>query len=216
MVVCTSDDVYRIVGLSNTVISSDDVNEFILDATDEIENELSVKFEETTITDEYHDGNGKSIIYPRYYPIISVTSLYVNDSLVSPSDIVVYGTAKEGGFISFTRGSGNFFYIGQRNVKITYKTGYETIPRIAKKAVSERAAIMTLIHQLGGTYDDITSYSIGDTTISKGEPSANIQKTMQNLNGLVGKEGQHQATMRALKKKLGSRYINYRPHWGWI
>lgn len=43
------------------------------------------------------------------------------------------------------------------------------------------AAIMMLTQQTGGTFDDITSYGIGDYTASLGEPWTNINRTVQNL-----------------------------------
>jgi len=59
--------------------------------------------------------------------------------------------------------------------------GYSTAEYWYKRLVECLAAIMILTEQTGGTYDDITSYSIGDYTASLGEPWTNINRTVMNL-----------------------------------
>jgi len=44
------------------------------------------------------------------------------------------------------------------------------------------AAIAALVNQIGGTFDDVTAYTLPEFTVSKGEPFTNIRETIMRLN----------------------------------
>jgi len=220
---CTATEAYAqaFPGIDTSSIASgiptvSETIDFIQDAMAEIDQETQTAFVPTTIS-EVQDGNGTQITYPRKWPLISVSSLTINDdAMTEDTDFVLYPTAKEGALIAIKQGAGSMFYVGQRNIEFTYTYGYATTPRLARTLCAQIAALKMLTSQVGGTYDDVTGGSVGSFQFTKGEPSANIQKTIQTLDGLVGKPGQIQLNTERLKKYVGYRAISYRPRWGWI
>jgi len=215
MAYCTAADVFRVSGLptDGSVVSSTDIDEHILDAQAYIDEELHTSFETTAIDQEIHDGHNRAVLYTRFWPIITIDELKVNDTTISSGDYVIY---KERGAIAFAQDAGQVFYVGQQNIDIDYNYGYTAVPRNVESATAYLAAIMTLTEQLGGTFNDITGAQVMDVQYTKGEPAANIQATMRFLDGLVGKTGWFEKKMDALKRKHeASRILDYDPHWGW-
>lgn len=85
---------------------------------------------------EYHDGNGSNTVLLNNYPITELTSVYDDldrvygaDTLLDAGDYVVYN--EEGKIVL----DGSFFNKGLRNIKVTYKAGYATIPSDLIEAV---------------------------------------------------------------------------------
>ena len=80
---------------------------------------------------EFHDGNGKHRLFPRQYPIISVTSLYDDTNLSFGSDTLKtstdYTIFSDEGFIQLnsTAVLGTIFNKGTANVKLIYTAGYD-------------------------------------------------------------------------------------------
>ena len=220
---CTVEDAYR-QAFPGTDLSSiptglptvEETQDHIRDAMAEIDQECQTAFVPTTET-EYHDGNNTSILYPRKYPIISVSSLKIDDvSQTEDTDFIVRGSVREGARIEIMQGAGIWFTVGQKNIELTYTYGYSSIPRLARAATAQLAAIKMLIAQTGGTYNDITGFQIGTIQGTYGEPAANINKTFQYLAGLADKPGKFEETLSRLKKYVGYRVISYYPSWGWI
>ena len=220
---CTASEAYAqaFPGIDTTDIPSgvptlSEAIDFIQDAMAEIDEETQTSFTPTTITETF-DGNGTQILFPRHFPIISVTSLTVNDTAVTEdTDFVIYPSMKEGSKLASKQGSGMLFYIGQRNIVLNYTYGYSSTPRLARTLCAQIAAFKMLVSQVGGTYDDVTGGSVGSFQYTKGEPSANIQKAIQNLNGLVGKPGEIQLNYQRLQRYVGYREISHIPTWGWL
>ena len=84
---------------------------------DVIEDYLGVTCINTEYTEVY-DGDGTNTLFLKHYPIVSVSSLSVDDGTVSSSDYYIY--SDEG----FIRLDSDVFTKDNQNVAITYKAGH--------------------------------------------------------------------------------------------
>jgi len=84
-------------------------------ASTAIESHLGHPVINTTITDEYHDGDGSTDLLLKYMPVASVTTITIDD-------VAVTGYTLEGEIGSIYLEEG--FSAGRRNVKITYVAGH--------------------------------------------------------------------------------------------
>jgi hypothetical protein len=143
----------------------------MIDACQEIfENELNRQLEKQTYT-ILLDGTGTRSIYVPAYPIISITSLYVDndrafgaDTLIPSTGYVFYPTTGE---IVMVEGTFPvryaYFTKGRQNVKVIYDGGYTfsgtsvTLPKDIRKAVKDQVKFMFKKWQDGT--EGVTSYS---------------------------------------------------------
>lgn len=189
---CTAEDVYLASGLNSEVIGEPEVEDAILDAEAEIDEytgrswgssayhnekfyfkDRVSKLDENSVVDDY-------LIF-RYTPILGVTTISLLDKTNS---VLSYFASTEYTFDA-TSGKFEFFdhdlYESPNYYDVTYTAGYASVPRKIKRATSILAAMKILISQTGGTYDDITSYSLGGYSASLGEPWTNIEATYRKL-----------------------------------
>ena len=84
---------------------------------------------------------------------------------------------------------------GYKKIKITGTYGQSTTPTYIQELSSLMAAVRLYVNISGGSYNDVTSYSLGGTTVSVGEPYVNIRefllqakKRIDELVNLVGRK----------------------------
>lgn len=191
MVYCTNADVYRLAGITSSVIPTASVDEFILEAQSEIDAYFNTTFETVQRTDTL-DGNGTDKLTLSYYPVQSIDSLDIDGTSVTTSLVFLYidtgkiqlkPTAEETVFKSTE----------PQQVVIQYTYGYDydfsagniaNNPKayVIRKLCALTAGISSLVAQIGGTYDDVTSYSLPEFTASKGEPYTNIREALTRLD----------------------------------
>jgi len=201
----TTTNVRRETNLDTTVISDDDIEEFILDAEAEVDNWTGKKYESTEYT-EYQEGSPRQAsitgtvdegvysdvpveeqreILLEHYPVISITSLTTLDDNGDTADTLTenthYHLFKDTGKIWIY--SGKIPYgDNKKKVKIVYNAGTETVPRVIQKLTSVIAGIHALVYQMGGTYNDVTSYTLPEgISVSLGEPYTQIRETLNRL-----------------------------------
>jgi hypothetical protein len=123
---------------SSGYVSVDDplLNRLITSVSDWIKSYCNRDFTQTTYT-EYRNGwANQTKMALKNYPVSSVTSLYINGTLVPQSTAAnVAGWVENGGFL-YLRG-GLTFTTGYANVVITYVAGYATIPYDLEQACIE-------------------------------------------------------------------------------
>lgn len=139
----TRDEVKTYLGISGS--SEDALIDQLLAGTDAwIKRYLGRDIEAANYIEQV-DGSGAPIQILKQYPIISVTSVYDDTArafgsdtlLVENTDFLVY---KEEGYLEII--DGGDFVEGQKNVKVSYRAGYETadIPKDLKQAEIELVA----------------------------------------------------------------------------
>ncbi len=142
-------------------------------------------------TDTY-DGISRNFMFVNHYPIVQVDSLTINDTSIDLSNVYVYNdtgkislknTATETAF-----GSGSTEDDRQR-VEITYhygilaenRRGRVSLPQEIKRFTAIVAGLKALSYQMGGTYDDLSTFSLPDFQGSIGQAYVNIKGTVDSL-----------------------------------
>lgn len=120
-----------------------------------VENYCKRKFVSQDISTELHDGDGSQYLYPRYFPVqqLSVAdsptdsqklaSLQYRDSpdgtwtdIETDIDHIFLDTG-DNAWRSCIELYDTWFPVGRRNIQITYKAGYSTVPGDIKQTVLE-------------------------------------------------------------------------------
>jgi len=130
------------------------------------------------------DGDGQYTMYLDNYPLINLESLTIDSTSVTPSYVYQYkdvgqitlkSSAEYTNFkADYQTVNSNYWY----GVKDEYKN---EVPLLVRKYVSIVAALMALINQIGGTYNDVTVFKLGPMEGSLGEPYTNIREAVMRL-----------------------------------
>jgi hypothetical protein len=117
---------------------------------------------------EYHDGNGKSILRLRHYPLTAAPTVNIDAdrafaaaTAVDSSDIIDTTENRSQGIVELL---GLTFTEGQKNVKVVYSAGHSTIPADLKHAVLIICAREFLLQNKKLTGQ--VSQNLGDKTIN--------------------------------------------------
>lgn len=111
----------------------------------------------TTYTNEAHDGDGNGILTVDHPPIVSVTSLSVDDSVLDTSNYKVYDSWVQLVTTQMTDVSEslatdeNIFPKGEQNVTITYVGGSATVPKNVQLAATQMVATLALVTKREGS-----------------------------------------------------------------
>lgn len=130
------------------------------------------------------DGDGQYTMYLDNYPLVNLEGLTIDSTSVTPSYIYQY---KDVGQITL-KSSAEYsnFKAGYQTVNTNYWFGVKdeyknTVPLLVRKYVAVVATLMSLIYQIGGTYDDVTVFKLGPMEGSLGEPYTNIREAVMRL-----------------------------------
>jgi len=179
------EDVWRTAGITADVMPRGDVAFMINRAIGGVEGFTHRKYEATQITEKYAGDNGNILILKKY-PVISLDTLTIDGTDVSPDNVDVW--ERIGKLILTNDAEKTTFESesdGSRSIEVTYTYGETEAPQNVKRLMECSAAIQILIAQLGGTYNDITSYSIGGLEASLGEPWTNIDAAIKRLQNEI-------------------------------
>lgn len=185
-------------------LDNDDMNDFITQADAEIENWTGKKFTNANEVIEYFEGRkqkiqatdsveegqyysesfeDKYVIMLSNYPVLSITSLEfigddlaVDDTLTENTDFHWFDYGKIT-LITSSKPEGP----GKKRIKVTYTYGYTEVPAIVKRLSAVMASIMAFVNLTGGSYDEITSYTLGPKSVSVGEPYMNMRAAIEKL-----------------------------------
>ena len=85
---------------------------------------------------------------------------------------------------------------GTKNTRVDYRIGAETVPQLVQDATTILTAIRGFIAISGGSYDSISTYSVGSLSVSVGEQYVNIREELMQLKDRY----------KEILKKLGKRH----------
>jgi len=205
---CEVADVRRVSGIvstSATELTNDMITSFIEEADALIENWTGKIWREETIT-EYFPGRAekitstdsvsrgqyyeeteedKYVIILSNYPVVSITSLQyldddgtVNDTLTEDDDFHVW--LDTGKIRIFT--SSIPVGVDKKKVKVVYVHGITTsVPKTVRELSATIAAIQCFTNLTGGSFDDITTYTLGPLSVGVGEPYMNMRAAIREL-----------------------------------
>lgn len=197
----TSDDVYRKAGIDSTVISVDDVNLFIAESDAEIDAMYQKSFANATTETEWIDIENLDedeeidTIFLDKRPVQSITSLESYDTggtLITTWETSDYWLDSGMGRIRLVSKT---FAQQNHRVKAVYTYGYTAVPTNIAALSATISGMRVLIHQIGGMYDEVTSYSLpSGVSVSVGEPYVsmirNIEKMKDEKDRLIKAIGQ--------------------------
>ena len=133
-------DYYGLVGANDDTLIMDLIDR----ATAQFETYCSRQFESRERTEEY-DGNGTKYLFPKYYPITTISGI-LDDSdwawgSTTEIDSTTYRIQNEN---TVVRKPGNVFTKGDQNIRITYTAGYAdgSIPADLVQAAIEEVVRM--------------------------------------------------------------------------
>jgi len=160
--ICGYDEVLEYLNIPAASANENEIRRFIDAATDLAETYVGQVLGRRTFTNELYDG-GTEFIRIRNPKVISITSVYENDALVSSSNYVLDYTGQRlyriGSGTLYATNSYGYWTAGMNNVKITYVAGYVNPPMSAKQGVlviikhlweSQRGAMNVMGRVLGG------------------------------------------------------------------
>lgn len=203
---CTTSSVYRKAGIESTVVDEDDVADYIIEAMAEIDSLYQRSFGNAQTKTEWFDiedldeNEAITELYLGYRPVQSITSVIAYDKTDTLS--VTYTTENywlDKGIGRIRLKTKEFTHQNHR-VKVIYTYGYTTVPVNIKNLAATICAMRILLQQMGGTYDDVTSYTLpSGVSIGVGEPYMNMTRAIEKLekekNGLLKNIGQLRTTV---------------------
>ncbi len=199
LVYTDEEGVWKTAGVGGDVISRSDTVEAIIAATAEVDKMTERVYRSTQVTETYY-GDETNVLMLDNYPVLSLDSLTIDGDSVTTSDVDV--DLVTGRCVLSTNAEVTKFKMSsddKRNISVTYTWGDNTVPREIRRFTECIAAINILAQQTGGTYNDITSFSIGGYTASLGEPYTNIRQTVSYLNKEINR------LMDNIKKRISLR-----------
>jgi len=180
--------VYRKAGIDNEVISETNVEKFMLESDAEIDAMYQRSFTNATSETQWIDiedldeDEEIDTIFLDMRPVQSITSLESYDTagtLITTWDASDYWLDAKMGRIRLTSKT---FAQQNRRVKAVYTYGSATVPTNIAALSATISAMRIIIQQIGGTYDDVTSYSLpSGVTIGVGEPYTNMREGISRL-----------------------------------
>lgn len=158
------DDLKEYIGL--TTGDHDLLLENLIDrATDLFETYCDRKFAAAAYT-EYHDGRGLDKLFPKQWPVNSVTSIHDDSDWTWGADTLIdagdYRIAHDG----YIQMKTSTFSDDVQNVKIVYNGGYSTIPEDLAQACIEQAAWMFKQSPEGSALLGVSAKSFPDGSVS--------------------------------------------------
>jgi len=74
---------------------------------------------------------------------------------------------------------------GKANVKVTYVHGYSSVPALIQELTALVAGVMSFVNVTGGSYDAITSWTIGRKGFTQGEQWVNIREVLSQMKARI-------------------------------
>lgn len=129
------------------------------------------------------DGTGNDTMFVNKHPLFNLSSLTIDSTSVTPSYVYQYNNSGKL-ILSDDAEVQTFRNYEPQLVDISYYYGVRPDTRmkyLIRDFTAVIAGMMTLTAQIGGTFDDVTSYSFPEFSASKGEPYTNIRDAWMRL-----------------------------------
>ena len=168
--------VYSRAGQDENFVSEKDVNYFITEAMAEVDAMMGKVYDYSTDVTEWIDTSQPNQntkvtkVFLDKRPVRSVTSVEeydtngdVAETYTSDDYYIDYDTGMLGLYTEE-------FEHQARRVKIVYSYGYDTVPANIQQLTTVFAALKVLLAHIGGSTDDVTSFSACGISMGVGEP----------------------------------------------
>jgi len=74
---------------------------------------------------------------------------------------------------------------GKANIKVTFVHGYATVPILIQELASYVGGMMALVNISGGSYKDVSTYTLGRKTFSIGQIYVNVRESIDQMNSRI-------------------------------
>jgi hypothetical protein len=121
-------------------------------------------------------------MYLPYYPVKKIETLAIGytPTTVTPSNLYLW--EKTGKIqLKSTAEASLFSATYPQEVDITYWYGVDHLPQDIKRLVELHTAFQILGQQMGGTFDDPSSVSLPEATVTVGQAYINIRSSLETL-----------------------------------
>jgi len=151
-VYCTKEDVSDFCG----VATSDMKDSWSRIVEGLIDEHTGSRFDAVHTYTEAYDGDGTNTLILNNAPIVSVTSVSIDDVALQSSDYVVYSSgyirlvSSNYGALDRALGSGSVFPVGRQNIDVVYTANAATVPAYVQLAAILAISELALISRRGG------------------------------------------------------------------
>lgn len=199
MAYITKAEVLAVIGLptDESIITNTDLDIHIASAESYVSRILGTKFEETTITSEVYDGTGTNVLFLKKYPVSSLDSVTIDGTSVTVGSIWL--TASTGKLQLKSTAEKTIWDKNEPQLCVISYKYYESPDAMVKRYTAVMAGMMALVEQIGGTFDDVTSFSLPQMTGSLGEPYTNIREAIARME----KEEERMRPYMLIKPQFG-------------
>ena len=136
---------------------------------------------------EVLDGTGRQNLSLSKSPVIQLNSLVIDTISVNPENVYLYDDS--GQLILSENAVQSFFTFGNKKIQVDYfygmlpelQYGQLDIPIEVKTLCSLITAVASLITQIGGTFDALSTFSVPNLSGSIGQAYINIKATVDSL-----------------------------------
>lgn len=187
MAYSTYSEVARVAGLDETSlpgpITTANITAHIAEADAIIDRICNTKFSSTAVTSEKYDGNDMDTLMLRHWPLLTLTSLTIQGTSITTSYVYVYTGIEGAGMIKLSTDAEETTFKTEdpQGIVVSYTYGYSSVPEIINRASANLAARMLLAQQIGGTYDDLATFSLPELSGSIGQAYINIREAYARL-----------------------------------
>lgn len=143
----------------------------------------------SAVADEYHNGDGSDILLVKQPPIVSVTSLEVDGSVLTAADYIVFPNYIQLKALKFTR--------GRLNVKLSYTSGIAAADVEDTVRLAAALMVVAFINYRGRMGADSTMKFAGSKMMN--EENANGRTPNVNIGLLTHLKAIMRSTIRRRK-----------------
>lgn len=187
---------YMYAVVSDTILSS-----YISSSTYQVNEDTGNYWGTPKTSIEYHDGRDDYRYQHTDRPYVDTSDTQdiiqlKNKSVQSITSVeYIYGYDSDGDLDTETLASTKYRFtelgeiillntdlpIGKQSVKVTYVHGYDEILEIIKELASLYAGVQALVAVSGGSYKDVSTYTLGRKSFSLGQIYINIDNTLKQF-----------------------------------
>ena len=182
---CTVEDVRIASGLVDVDVSDAYIQQNIELAGAEIDAMAGTKFKSTSFS-ETLDGNGTQTMAIPYGPVRTITSLTINGTSITPSNVYVYPQEMHS-MITLSTSAEQTRFLDSKPQLVVIEGTYGclepdgSVPETVRRLCAVKASIAALTRKVSRTSDEPSNYNIRGFGVAYGEPSINYQRSIDEL-----------------------------------
>lgn len=168
------------------------ITNLITEAQAYVEKYTGQMFNTSTAFTEYQDGRAykdfvrdedpyeKDQIILTAHPLLTITGVYfLKEDGTTDTTVTKYWSDLEAGILTLKE---NKIPNGTQNIKVTGTYGSASVPYLVQQLTALLAARMLMLTVTGGSWDSMTSYSLGSKSVTIGEVYVNVREVVKQID----------------------------------